>query len=272
MAATASITIVVDDSQATQAFANVDAASKQAMGTMTTGAGNARKALDEVTPALGRIGTANREGREAAVLLTEEMGVRMPRALANVLSDTRLIGPALQAAFSGVTIFAFVELAKQAFEQLTGMGAAMTAIQKANDAMMQSIGSANKILMGPQNLKQVTTTLMAAEKNVDALNGALGLTGDLIGDSLKTGLASKFSASGAIMVEQLSQAKHAVDQLYVEQARLIDEQRRTEPVEILRLQNKARLAGLQGIAQIDEAERGQTKVIHEEINKQITDA
>src|SRR5579859_5059594 len=118
MASTASITIVVDDSQATQAFKNINAESAQAMGTMTAGAGNASKALDGVTPALGRIGRANREGREAAVLLTEELGVRMPRALANVLSDTKVIGPALQTAFSGVAIGAFIGLGVELVDTL----------------------------------------------------------------------------------------------------------------------------------------------------------
>lgn len=263
MAATASIEIVVDDQGATQAFRNINAEAAKLGPTLAP-----VSRISEQT--FNNIEGGALKSREAAALFGEELGVKVPRAIRGVIAQSSLLGPAFAAAFSGLAIVAFVELAKQAFEQLTGMGVAMTNIQKANDAMMQSVASANKILLGPQNLEQITARLTTAQQEVQRLNQALGLTGDLLGDSLKTGLASKFSVAGGMMVEELNKQKTIVDELYVEQAKLIDEQRRTEPIEVLRLTNDARIAGLEGMAKINAGEKEQTAVVRAEMNAQIT--
>jgi hypothetical protein len=263
MAATASIEIVVDDQGATQAFRNINAEAAKLGPTMQPVAKISEQTFNNIEG--GAL-----KSREAAALFGEELGVKVPRAIRGVIAESALLGPAFAAAFSGLAIVAFIELAKQAIEQLTGFGAAFTAIEKGNAAMLQSVASANKILIGPQNLEQITARLGSAQKAVNDLNNALGLTGDIVGDSLKSGLASKFSVSGGIMVAELEKQKGIVDELYVEQAKLLDEQRRTEPIEVLRLTNDARIAGLEGMAKINAGEKEQTAVVRAEMAAQIT--
>jgi len=257
MAATAVINIEVDDAGAVAAFQQINAAgAKIAPG------------LQPVVPQMEKITASTKQGREAAALLSEEFGVRMPRALRNVLAESSVLGPALNAAFTGLAVVGFIDLVKNAVDGLTGFSAALDAIKKQNDELMQSVASANKTLIGPQNLAQVRTQIAAAEKSIAELNKQLGFTGDVFGDALTRGLM-KYSGAQTEMLEGLDQAKKTLNDLYDRQAKLVDEQRRTEPVEVLKLQNAARLEGLEGIAKIVEAEKGETAVVREEMGKNI---
>ena len=265
MAATASIEIVVDDQGAAQAFRNINAEAAKLGPTMAP-----VSRISEQT--FNNIEGGALKSREAAALFGEEMGVKVPRAIRGVIAESSLLGPAFAAAFSGLAIVAFVELAKQAFEQLTGIGSAMTAIKKANDEMMQSVGTANKILQGPQTLEQIKKKVAEAEESVKSLNQQLGLTGDYFGDSIKTGLATKFSVAGGDLVDRLKAAQKSLNELSVEQAELRRIQETLDPVEVLKMENAARLAGLEGIAKINEAERGETQVLRQEIARHIGDS
>jgi len=265
MASVAQIIIEVDDQGATKAFQRINAEAARLGPTLAP-----VQRISEQT--FNNIEGGALKARESAALLGEEFGVKVPRALRGVIAESALIGPAFTAAFSGLAIIGFIEIAKQAIEQLTGFGEALKGIEKQNTALMQSVHDANKILLGPQNLEQITKKLGDAQKKVLELNEALGLTGDLFGDSLKTGLAKKFSAAGGILVEELDKAKTAVDELSLEYAKLKDAKDRSNAIEILKAQNAARLAGLEGFAKIEQAERGETQVLRAEIAKQIIDA
>src|SRR6266567_320644 len=264
MASVAQIVIEVQDG-ATPAFQKINAEASKLGATLQP-----VQRISEQT--FNNIEGGALKARESAALLGEEFGVKVPRALRGVIAESSLLGPAFTAAFSGLAVVGFVEIVKLAIEQLTEFKEALAAIEKQNTSMLQSVHDANKILLGPQNLEQVNARLMEATKRVQELNEKLGLTGDLFSDSVKTGLAKKFSVAGGIMVEELQKQKGIVDELSVEYAKLKDEKDRANAVEILKAENATRLDSLVGIAKINEAERGQTQVIRKEIDKQIADA
>ncbi len=111
MAATASITIVVDDSQATQAFRNVNAEAAKL--------GPAMQPVQKISDqTFNSMGEGAKKARESAALLSEEMGIRLPRALRGVLAESSLIGPALNAAFSGLAVGGLVAAAATALMSL----------------------------------------------------------------------------------------------------------------------------------------------------------
>jgi hypothetical protein len=263
MAAVASIVIEVQDAQATAAMQRVNAQAVQL--------GQNFQPVQRISEqTFNNIEGGALKARESAALLGEEFGVKIPRALRGVIAESSLIGPAMTAAFTGLAVLGFVDIIKLAVDHLTGFSAALAVIQKQNSELMASATAASKTLMGPQTLEQVNTRILATTKSVEALNQQLGLTGNLWGDALTKGVA-KYSQSQALAVEELDKQKALLNDLYGEQAKLWDEQNRTNPVEILKNQNAARLVGLEGIAKINEAARGETQVIRLEIAKQIAD-
>jgi len=262
MAATANIIIEVDDTGATSAIREIGAEAAK-LGPAFHAAGSVS------TQTFNSMAADTKKVRESAALMRDDFGINIPRALRSTIAESALLGPAFAAAFSGMAIVAFTQIVKSAIDQLTGFNAALAEIEKQNASIMQSTASANKILLGPQNLKEITAQLLAAQNGVEGLNQKLGLTGNLFADALKTGIASRFSASGANLVQELNTQKRLVEELTVEQAKLTDEQRRTEPIEVLKEQNAARLAGLMGMAKINEAEREETAVVMREMNAQI---
>src|SRR4029077_16089330 len=72
------------------------------------------------------------KARESAALLGEEFGVKVPRALRGVIAESSLLGPAFSAAFSGLAVLGFIEIVKQAVEQVTGFASALKEIEKQN--------------------------------------------------------------------------------------------------------------------------------------------
>lgn len=111
MAATASITIVVDDQQATQAFRNVNAEAAKL--------GPAMQPVQKISDStFSSMEGGAKKARESAALLSEEMGIRLPRALRGVLAESSLIGPALNAAFSGLAVGGLIAAAATALMSL----------------------------------------------------------------------------------------------------------------------------------------------------------
>src|SRR5579859_5242765 len=139
MASTASIVIEVDDSGAISAFRQI-------------GAEGAKIApsLQPVVPQLERIGHSARQGREAAVLLTEELGIHMPRALANVISDTTLIGPLMRGAFSTVAVAGFVDLALGAGEAVAKFVDKLAGWSEGAKETMDSVHEMDRVLAESQ--------------------------------------------------------------------------------------------------------------------------
>ena len=261
MAATASIIIEVQDAQATAAMQRLNAQTAQMSATLQP-----IQRISEQT--FNNIEGGALKARESAALLGEEFGVKVPRALRGVIAESRLLGPIFTAAFSGLAVLGFVEIVKQAVEQVTGFGEALKAIEKQNAELMQSVGEANKALLGPQTLGQVNGRILETEKNIARLNEQLGMTGNVFGDALTRGIA-KYNQQQRVLVEELDKQKTLLDEQYKKQADLIEEERLTVPIDVLKLKNQARLEGLVGIAKINEAERGETQVLREEIVKSI---
>src|SRR5437879_4076626 len=154
MAATASIIIEVQEGQATAALQRLNAQVAQTGATLQP-----IQRISEQT--FNNIEGGALKARESAALLGEEFGVKVPRALRGVIAESSLLGPIFTAAFSGLAVLGFIEILKQAAEQLTGFTAALKDLEKQNAAVLSSVGAANKILLGPQNLEQITARLMA---------------------------------------------------------------------------------------------------------------
>ncbi|HLZ93376.1 MAG TPA: hypothetical protein VKQ28_16850 [Candidatus Acidoferrum sp.] len=200
MASTASIVIEVDDSGAISAFRQI-------------GAEGAKIApsLQPVVPQLERIGHSARQGREAAVLLTEELGIHMPRALANVISDTTLIGPLMRGAFSTIAVVGFIDIA---------VGAA-NAVTKFVDKMAGWSESA-KVTMDAQS--ELNKTIMESSDKIDKLDNAYRLIG-------LEGVAA-FAEKQKIANEDLGIAKTRVADLTAELRRLQVQAQETETVQV----------------------------------------
>src|SRR5216684_2374436 len=260
MASVAQIVIEVNDN-ATPAFQKLNAETAKLQANMQPVARVSEQTFNNIEG--GAL-----KARESAALLGEEFGVKIPRALRGTIAQSELLGPAFEGAFKGLAILGMIEIIKTAIDKLTGFSAALAVIQKQNDELMQSIGAANKTLIGPQSLKQVNEEAVKTQKAIEGLNVQLGMTGNVYGDSLTRGL-TKYNQQQRVLLDTLDEQKKHLNDLQAEQARLLDEERRTEPIEILKLQNAARLDGLQGINKINEAERGATAVIRAEMAARI---
>ena len=258
MPQTASILIEVDDSAAISSFRQMSAEGAK-LG----------PSLAPVGPALDKVTSSTKQSREAAQLLSEELGVNIPRGLRNILAENSVIGPAISAAFSGIAVAGFVTIVKDAVDQLTGFTAQMDTIAKQNQAIMDTTAQANKVLLGPQNLQQINAQILSTSKSIEKLNYELSLSGDSVTDSLLRGL-SKYTSLGAAVVDELDREKAHLNDLTTEQAKLKDEQSRTDPIEVLKAENTAREAGLRGITAITQAEKDQAAVIDAQINANVT--
>lgn len=258
MPAVAQIMIEVDDSGAVTAFKAIgDAGAKIG------------PSIQSAQPALTNLSKGTNDARESAALLSEEFGVNMPRALRNILATTPGVSKALSAAFTGFAVAGFIELVKSAVDQLTGFSEQLDMLKKQNDALTESVAAANKTLIGPQNLAQVNKQILQTTNYIGQLNQALGLTGDAIGDSLTRGM-TKFNPAAAELVDTLDKQKTLLNDLYGEQAKLIDEEKRTDPIAVLQQQNAAREAGLVGIQAINQAETDQVRLIKANVAANVT--
>jgi gas vesicle protein len=253
MAGTATIMIDVDDSGAISSFRQ-----------MSSEGAKIGPSLSAAAPALDKVNSSTKQARESAALLGEQLGVNIPRGLRSILAENSAIAPALQAAFSGAVVAGFIGIVKEAVDQLTGFSAGLDAIKKQSEALLDSVGQANKTLIDPKTLGQVNAQILGTTKQIEDLNQQLGLTGDSLGDALTRGL-TKYSAANSILLEQLDSAKASLNEEYALQAKLTAEQTLTEPLELLKTQNAAREAGLVGIEAITTAANDQIAVVRKQI-------
>src|SRR5689334_10820248 len=105
MGTTSQILIEVDDSGAISAFRAINAEGSRL-----------NQNLQPIPEHLNGMTSGTKQAREAAALLSEEFGVKMPRALRGVLAENSLIGPAISAAFSGLAVAGFIEVVKSALD------------------------------------------------------------------------------------------------------------------------------------------------------------
>jgi hypothetical protein len=185
MAATASIIIEVNDAGATQAFQRISAEG--------AALGNNLKPIGGLSDeAFGSIQAGTTRARESAMLLSEELGIHIPRAMQGVMAGMPGISAAMNAAFSGMAIVGFVMIAEQAgqavvklVEYFTGWAETAKKTMDAETALngqirdtkdhMEKLQEAYK-LIGLQGLplfsekqKEANETLDAAKQKVDTL-------------------------------------------------------------------------------------------------------
>ncbi|MGC1482294.1 MAG: hypothetical protein WA789_00745, partial [Candidatus Acidiferrum sp.] len=233
MPQTASILIEVDDSAAISSFRQMSAEGAK-LG----------PSLAPVGPALDKVTAGTKQAREAAALLSEEVGVNIPRGLRNILASNSAIGPAISAAFTGLAVAGFVTVVKDAVDELTGFSAQLDVIKKQNDALVESVAGANETLKGPQTLKQINAEILQTTSQIEALNQQLGLTGDGLGDALTRGL-TKYSAANSMILDQVDRLTASLDKQYQKQAQLTEAQKVTVPLEALKEWNTANEARLE---------------------------
>src|SRR5438445_13258192 len=111
MAATASIEIVVNDAQATAALNRLNAANAKIGATLQP-----VQRISEQT--FNNIEHGALKARESAALLGEEFGVKIPRALRGTIAEAAGIGKIFTAAFSGLAIIGFIQIAVEAGKRI----------------------------------------------------------------------------------------------------------------------------------------------------------
>src|SRR5882757_2265969 len=251
MPAVASIVITVDEKGAVTALNRIDAAGKQ------------------IDPGLQKIGqrgnvvltgieAQSKKSAQAMQLLANITGVQMPRAMEQILSKAPGVSSALNAAFAATVVVTLAKEVLNLVDNLTGYSEQLAKIQQQSDALIQTVGAANKTLRGPQTLKQVQAEILSTAKSITELEQRIGLTGDAMGDSLTRGLA-KYNQQQRVLVESLDQAKAHMNELITLDAKLTDQQKRQDVITILGLENQKRLAGLEGIKKIEQEERARVE-------------
>jgi hypothetical protein len=253
MASIAQIIIEVDDKGAVNTLNKIKDAGK------TAG--------DTGSVAFTRLTESTEKSRESAALLSETFGVRMPRALRNVLAESTLVGPALNAAFNISAAVAFAAVLVDVAKQIGDYTAKIKAGGQDMIALEEAVVKTSRTMQGPQTFTEMAAKVGATELKVAELRKELGLTGDFLPGLVAPvrRLGEQFNYSYLELQRLEKDLPGLQDQL----DQLNDASRRTDPVEILKLQNQARLAGLQGIAKINQEERGTTEVLKAEIAARI---
>jgi hypothetical protein len=88
------------------------------------------------------------EAREAAMLLGEELGLRLPRAMSGVIARSDLLGPALNTAFSAIAVIGFIGLAVRGAEELSNFIAKIAIFTDAEKAVSAQLLKDNTEIFG----------------------------------------------------------------------------------------------------------------------------
>src|SRR6266704_2317264 len=195
MPGVASIIIQVDEKGAVDSFNRLDAASKQ----LDPGL---QKVQQRSNTTFKEMEAGHVRARQSAQLLANMTGVQLPRALEAVLAKTPGVQSALNAAFAATIVVTLAKEVLSLVDNLTGFSEQLAKIKEQNDAIVASVESANKTLLGPQSKKQIVDDLSNTQKQINALNQQLGLNGDAWHDAATRGLA-RYDAASAIAVDHL---------------------------------------------------------------------
>jgi hypothetical protein len=103
-----------------------------------------KSAQQEAYPALDRTAASANNARSAMMGLTNEMGLRGNRALSTFISQSQTLGPILNAAFTGIAVVGFIQLAVQAGQKLTELIEKTWIFTDAQKEMYQGQIEANK--------------------------------------------------------------------------------------------------------------------------------
>jgi hypothetical protein len=93
------------------------------------------------------IETGALRARESAALLGEEFGVKIPRALRGTIAEAAGIGKIFTAAFTGLAVVGFIEIAKTAGEKISEVIAEMLGWGEATKKAMEAQGELNKVFI-----------------------------------------------------------------------------------------------------------------------------
>jgi hypothetical protein len=96
-------------------FKGLQADGKQLQGSLDGVGANGKKAMENLRG-------SSREASESIRLVSELVGVEMPRAVSNFLSKSELIGPAMKAAFSTIAVVGLIDVllkVPEAFEKIS---------------------------------------------------------------------------------------------------------------------------------------------------------
>ena len=94
------------------------------------------------------------EARESARLFSEEMGVRLPRALLQVAAQSELLAPLLAAAFPVIAIGAFLPIVEQAVDKLGKFAGTTYTATEDSDKFAASMAKATAALEAEQKKAQ----------------------------------------------------------------------------------------------------------------------
>lgn len=146
MPATAQITIKVDESAADAAFNQLNNSAKQISPTFDQIKSASSDAGDQMVGDMGR-------AREGAALVTEELGVNIPRALRTVLAETPGVGAALEAAFSGLAVVGFLEILGQIPDKIESIVESFTHWnEQAQAVMKEQVALNNEVIASNQHV------------------------------------------------------------------------------------------------------------------------
>jgi hypothetical protein len=102
-----------------------------------------KAAQQEASPALEQTARSANNARSAMLGLTNELGLRGNRALSTFISQSQTLGPILNAAFTGIAIVGFIQLAAQAAEKLSTLIADTFVFTQAEKDLAQQINTDN---------------------------------------------------------------------------------------------------------------------------------
>lgn len=144
------LSIQGDASGAVDSVGQVSTAAK-GLATDLKGVGQAGEvAGNEISAGMEKANFSMQEARHGAMLLSEELGVKLPRSLAMVVAHSETFGAVFAAAFSTVAVVGFLELAEQMGEKLAA--------------------AATKAFIFTDAMKTLDSQLMADNKTIIELN------------------------------------------------------------------------------------------------------
>jgi hypothetical protein len=195
MADTIKIRLVADSGEVIEMLGQTNEQAKGLGDSLDKAGRSGAQAGEQIADGMRKAEYSAMEARHAAMLLGEETGVKIPRALAGIAARSETLGPLLAGAFSGVALIAFAELAVKATEKLTDWIAktfiftdAMKALDSINKGINADIVDQEAKLKGLQEAYELiglTGSALSAKKfelfNADQLAPAQKLLTDMQG-------------------------------------------------------------------------------------------
>lgn len=111
------ISIAANSSGAKAGIDSVAQSTRSLQDALSGAGASGLEAGSEISEGMQKAEYSMMEARHAAMMTGEEIGIRIPRALAGVAARSETLGPLLASAFSGIALIAFAELLVKATEK-----------------------------------------------------------------------------------------------------------------------------------------------------------